>query len=73
MCSLGVGTNRGTVQLFGMNPEKTKIHQTIHTHYGAVDHIAASHDGKRVFSAGSDGAIFVYKVFNTGQPRNKEK
>jgi len=34
MMSLAVGTNRGTVQLFGMDPEKSKIHQTVHAHYG---------------------------------------
>ena len=79
MMSLAVGTNRGTVQLFGIDPtkniypEKNKIHQTLHSHYGQVKHIAAQYDGKRVFSAGEDGAIFIYKVFNTADIRRKEK
>jgi hypothetical protein len=65
LTSLAIGTNRGTINLMGMYPDQIgtdKLHQTLHTHYGSVDHIRTASDGRHIFSAGADGSLFVYEV-----------
>ena len=56
-----VGTNTGLIKIYGypLGPEQL---DGFAAHYGSVEKIRCSPDGLYVFSAGSDGAIFIYAV-----------
>ena len=65
--NLVVGTNRGSLIVHGMPPRflredpQFKYGETM-AHFGEVNSLQASVCGKYVFSAGSDGIIFMYEV-----------
>lgn len=54
-------TTEGAILNFGSGKDKTWIEET-QVHQGAITKLRASPDGRFVFSAGEDGAIFVFKV-----------
>ena len=62
--NLIVGTEKGQLRVFNMTPH---VHQEMafdmfNAHLGEVTKILSSPDGRYVFSAGSDGTVFVYSV-----------
>ena len=71
--NLVVGTNRGSVTVFGMPPRFLREdpdyrYEEIMAHYGEVTSLQASIDGRYVFSAGSDGIMFMYEVIEYTPP-----
>lgn len=65
--NLVVGTNRGSLVIHGVPPrflreDPAYQYETVVSHFGEVTALQASIDGRYVFSAGSDGIIFVYDV-----------
>ena len=65
--NLVIGTNRGALLVRGMPPRFLREdpafeHSQIVAHEGEVTALKASVDGKLLFSAGTDGIIFVYEV-----------
>lgn len=65
--NLIIATNRGSLIVHGMPPRflrddfRHRYGETM-THFGEVNSLQASVCGKFVFSAGSDGIIFMYAV-----------
>ena len=66
--NLVIGTNRGSVIVHGMPPRflredpQYRYGETM-AHMGEITSLQASVCGRYVFSAGSDGIIFMYEVF----------
>jgi WD40 repeat protein len=64
--SLVVGTEKGQIKVFGLPPylnyDLNFDTFNAHAHPSEVVRILASPDGRYVFSAGSDGTLFVYAV-----------
>ena len=55
------GDSAGSIQMLGFKPGSPVIGEVV-AHAGAVTRIRSSQDGRFVFSAGSDGVIFIYHV-----------
>ena len=65
-CFLG-GSQSGSIQLFGEVPSECFAEEIV-AHLGPVRKIRNSHDGRFVFSAGSDGVVFIYHLI---EPRDQ--
>ena len=65
--NLIIGSNQGSLTVYGMPPRFLREdpqykYKSYVTHFGEVRSIKASVDGRYLFSAGSDGIIFMYDV-----------
>ena len=72
-----MATNRGTLKVVNL-PESTSdnmqderflrpsyVHQTLFAHLKEIKRVKTSFDGRFVFTVGTDGILFVYKVKET--------
>lgn len=62
--NLVVGTDRGQIKVYGTPPflHTESPFDSFNSHNGEVVKILSSPDGRYVFSAGSDGTLFIYSV-----------
>lgn len=59
--NLITGTERGNIKVYNF-PLSGRPFEEFNVHYGDVSQITVSPDSKFVFSAGTDGSIFIYSV-----------
>ena len=63
------GCDQGYIRMYNSLFNQKAV-ETIASHDGVVNKIISSPDGRYVFSAGSDGSLFIYQVSDLSQDGN---
>jgi SMC interacting uncharacterized protein involved in chromosome segregation len=70
--SLSAGTEEGEIVLFQYPPNNNIIWDIAKAHIGGVNHINYSRDTNLLFSAGADGNLFIYCLYELPDGENIE-